>query len=126
MAGSGSASASSRSCYGSEPAVSFSDISVGEVSCLEAGGSPLDSLWEGRHQPRPQSRQSVSQSVSEPRLTGASSLPHTHKHTHTSHPAGIIRHLDATLLHETALRWLMETDIRNNVRECVRSFEKVS
>lgn len=76
--------------------------------------------------PAPTAVKAVSQSVSEPRLTGASSLPHTHKHTHTSHPAGIIRHLDATLLHETALRWLMETDIRNNVRECVRSFEKVS
>lgn len=33
--------------------------------------------------------------------------------------------MDATLPHEQPLLWLMETDIRKNVRECVWSFEKV-
>lgn len=37
---------------------------------------------------------------------------------------GGIIHLDATLLHDPSCLLLMETDIRKNVRECVRSFEK--
>lgn len=71
---------------------------------------------------RPQSSQSVSRSL------GAEA---SHQASHPSRcqlifwGGGRIIHLDGTLPHPTTPLRLMETDIRKNVRECVRSSEKV-
>lgn len=94
----------------------FSKIYICIWSCFKAivgVGLPSGSLWEGRHththQPdRSQSLgaeadRSITDSLS--RISGGKSGGHF-----APHPA---------------LLWLMETDIRRNVREYVRRFEKV-
>lgn len=80
----------------------------------------------GATQPQQPDRSPVSQSVS--RSLGAEA---SHQASHPSHcqlifwGGGRIIHLDGTLPHPTTPLRLMETDIRKNVRECVRSSEKV-
>lgn len=107
----------------SKYSVSFVNKSDFKLSCFKArlgGGSPLRSSVGGATPAAPTAsvRPSVSRSVL--KLTGASlSSPPSTSLPFWDYPFG--RHFHP----RTALPWLMETDIREHVRECVRSFEKV-